>query len=183
MQKIFILLFLSYALSMSAQEPDCSIIYTKNMAFMVTAPEGWVSNCEVAQSMGLALALYPLGTQWETAEAVMYINTASLKIQNQETLKDLIQIDTDHFMKGYPDIEIKDLETMYLENQKKCVVKSFGGGKYGNYEQIAYLDEGKTAVMFVISSRTNSGLKQNVGAFLDLLKSYKVISNHVIIEE
>src|SRR5688572_20672435 len=48
------------------------IVYGPKAAFKIKAPEGWVVDNKAGASQGLPCVLYPKGSTWAEADAVMY---------------------------------------------------------------------------------------------------------------
>src|SRR5688572_8354244 len=53
------------------------IVYGPKAAFNIRAPEGWVLDNRAGVSQGLPCVLYPKGSTWADADAVMYAKIAS----------------------------------------------------------------------------------------------------------
>ena len=161
--------------SFSQEKENCSILKYENKGIIIKAPNGWVLDCESGSESGISAVFYKKGETWENAETVMYINFASLKIENQNNLNDLISFDIENFKENYEGIEIKTKEKIKLENFGG-IIKYFGGGTYKSFEYLAYLDLKEFAIMTIISSRSESALNNNYSNFKELLKSIKVLN-------
>lgn len=182
MKRVFFSFFTIWFLSFSSlaqnesDAKDCTFIFAGELAFYVKAPSMWKADCDAGFEMNLLLALHPKNETWSRSQTVMYINSASLQIEGQKTLTELIQYDEDKFRKNYPSITVEDKGILNLRGSKRFLLKYFGGESYGNYETIAYLDEGLTGILFVLSSRTKSGHDESYSSFLELLNSYSILS-------
>ncbi len=161
-------------LTFSQEKSNCYIIKYNNNGIVIKAPNGWILDCDSGSNSGVSAVLYKKGETWQTAKTVMYINFASLRIENQKNLNDLISYDIQKFKENYKGIEIKTKEKIELENFAG-VINYFGGGTYKNYEYLAYLDLKEFAIMTVISSRSKSELNTNYSDFKELLKSINVL--------
>jgi hypothetical protein len=53
------------------------IVYGPKAAFKISAPPGWVVDNQAGASQGLPCVLYPKGSTWADADAVMYAKIAS----------------------------------------------------------------------------------------------------------
>lgn len=158
------------------------IIYGKNHAFSLTAPQGWVLDNRAGVSQGIHAVFYREGTSWAEAETVMYANTASLEIPAHTTLDELITFDIENFTSHYADLKIEDAPSILIEEDNYARIKYLSGDSYGNYEAIAYIDAGKTGVMLIVSSRTNEGFNASLDAFHDLINSYFFIAEEIEFE-
>jgi hypothetical protein len=175
MKKIatIILLLVNYFI-FSQEKLNCSIIKYGNKGIIIKAPKGWILDCESGSESGINAVFYKNGETWQNAKTVMYLKFASLKMENQSNLNDLILYDTKTFKENYEGIEIKTKEKIELE-KFGGIIKYFGGGNYESFEYLAYLDLNEFAIMTTISSRTKSDLNENYPVFKELLKSIKVL--------
>lgn len=176
MKKIAFGIFMLFGFLSFAQDlENCGIILHGDQSIILKTPKGWVLDCDSGNSMGIPVVFYKEGEKWQSAETVMYINFASLEIEDQTTLEELMSYDEEQFKKNYKGIEVKKIDDFRLENYKG-VVKYFGKGAYESHEYLAYLDLKKFAIMVVVTSRSESGLKENSSTYLELLNSIKVLS-------
>ena len=181
---IFFLLFTFLTFSQNDQDNcNCGIIYGKNHSFKLTAPSGWVLDNKSGAQQGIHAVFYEKGKSWAQAETVMYGNTAELKIPKQENLKELMQYDKGVFKKKYPGIKITEEKNIIINGNTTAIVRFFGSKSYGNYEAIAYIDAGKTGIMIVMSSRTESGFKKAYEKFVELVKSYEFLQDKSILKK
>ena len=175
-----ILLLASFRLMLFGQEvANTGIIYGRNHAFSLTAPEGWVLDNHSGVDQGLYAVFYPKGESWAGAETVMYANTSSLI---EDTFDQLIQYDVENFKKDSPDVKITDGKDILVNEKVTAKVKYFLSQTEKSYEAVAYIDAGKTGVMIVMSSRSDKGFHDSLTAFEKLVKSYFFIANKVIIK-
>jgi hypothetical protein len=183
-QYLSIPFLLIVSLTAAAQtSPNTGIIYGKNHAFRVKAPNGWVLDNKSGVSQGLHAVFYPDGQSWRTALTVMYANTASLEDEAHKTLEELIDFDLNNFKKNYPDILITEGKDIKINENVVAKVKHLSGKSYGNYEAIAYIDAGKTGVMIIMSSRTKEGFESSLSAFNELVNSYLFIGEGVDVKK
>jgi len=185
MKKLTILLvLLSFKLMIFGQENmKTGIIYGDNHVYSLTAPDGWILDNNSGISQGIYAVFYREGESWEKAETVMYTNTASLEDKAHKTLDQLIKYDLDNFKKEYSDILIFDANDIVVKENVIAKVKYLSGKSYGNYESIAYISEGKTGIMIIMSSRTKQGFDNSLPAFESLVKSYFFMTNQMIIDK
>ncbi|MFO7722625.1 MAG: hypothetical protein R6V49_05300 [Bacteroidales bacterium] len=178
----FIALILVTVTSYAQDGSKTGIIYGKNHAFFVTAPEGWVLDNQSGVADGLFAVFYEEGQTWQGAENVMYVTTASLEVKKHKTLKKLIAYDIKKFKKHSPKIKIEYHDTLITQDSASAIVVNFFGDSNGNYESVAYIDAGKTAVMIVMSSRSEASHRKSYAAFESLVRSYFFISENVNFE-
>jgi len=183
--KYLIALFILFSfglLSYGQDDTNTGIIYGKNHAFSLTAPEGWVLDNESGVNQGLHAVFYRHGESWEKALTVMYANTASLENKPHETLDQLIKYDLTKFKTDYSDIKITDGKDIIIKDNVIAKVRYLLGNSYGNFEAMAYIDAGKTGVMIILSSRSQEGFENSLPAFESLVKSYFFIGDKVKID-
>jgi len=157
------------------------IMYGENYAFMISAPAGWVLDNESGKPDGLDAVFYHEGSSWLNAEMVMYINAASLdNNKDYSTLDQFMKYDAENFANA----RIVKGDDIKVGKYGVAKVKYFSyfSKEHENFEAVAYLehdqqksdsvDQGRTAVMFVLSSRSKEGFESSKQAFQSLVKSY-----------
>jgi hypothetical protein len=174
--KLFVLLLSFPALAQNTT----GIIYGKNHAFSLTAPEGWILDNHSGAPQGLHAVFYEVGQTWKGAATVMYANTASLELPEHNSLAQLINYDVENFKKNYSGIVITDAPDIAIKDNVIAKVKHMSGDAFGNYEAIAYIDAGKTGIMIVFSSRTKETFDAALPAFDELVKSFVFIAEKVV---
>ncbi len=76
------------------QTPEgAGILVGSDYAFSIAAPPGWVLDGAAGKKQGLCAVVYEDGRSWKDAAIVMYANTASKKVEGQETLQELMDFD------------------------------------------------------------------------------------------
>jgi hypothetical protein len=184
--KIFSPLILLFTCSICfSQEPDSTelnsgLIYGKDHLFGLTAPKGWVLDNSSGVSQGLHAVFYPKGGSWEHSPSVMYANTASKKVQGNETLEKLIAYDVSQYKRSHKPIEVVESPDILTGDEKKAVVRYF---YFSNYEAVAYINEEKTVTLIVLSSNSKAEFERSLTPFRELVGSYKFLSTDVRIEE
>lgn len=179
-----LLILLSFRLLIFGQgEMKTGIIYGSNHAYSLTAPDGWVLDNKSGVNQGLYAVFYKQGESWDKAGTVMYTNTASLEVNAQKSIEQLIKYDLDNFKKKYSDIQIVDAKDIVIKENVVAIVKYLSGKSYGNYEAMAYINAGKTGIMIIMSSRTKQGFDNSLSAFENLVKSYLFMADKVIIKK
>ena len=156
------------------------IVYGKDHAFAISAPDGWVLDNRAEQNNGLHAVFYPVGSSWAESKVVMYANAAS-KGEGQETVDELIAYDTDQFRAKSPKLAVVALESIQTKDGK-AKVRKFSGDQFKNTEAVAYIDSPKAVVMLVLTSRDDLGFEKTYLAFVTLVKSYKFFTSDVRIQ-
>src|SRR5438046_503756 len=113
------------------QTPSGSgIVYGKDHAFAITAPDGWVLDNRAEQNNGLHAVFYPVGSTWDQSKVVMYANAAS-KGEGQETVDELIAYDVGQFRAKSPKLSVVELEPIKTKDGKAKALK-FSGDQFNN---------------------------------------------------
>ncbi len=158
-----------------ARDGHPGIVYGKDHVFVVKAPEGWVLDNESGVGQGLRAVFYPVGSSWKEGRAVMYVNTAA----KPGTLENFVEGDVAEFRKNAPGLKVTDDAAPPVEGRQRVVVKRFKDDRYGNHEAVAYVEESKVVVMFVLTARTKGDFESALPAFRKLVSSYRFISDKV----
>lgn len=157
-------------------EMKTGIVYGKDHAFSVKAPDGWVLDNQSGVQQGIYAVFYPEGGSWEHSSTVMYVNTASKNVKGNETIQSFITKDSLGFIQDYSDPEIKYLPTIWIEDKKEAKVLSFF---YSNYDAVAYIDEPKIIAIIIMTSRDKKDFENNLLAFQELVSSYMFLTSDV----
>ncbi|MCO6510895.1 MAG: TonB family protein [Aridibacter famidurans] len=182
------LLVLAVVSSVLAQDEDSTddqrsgILYGKNHAYSVTAPTGWVLDNKAGVNQGVHAVFYPVGSSFARATAVMYTNVW-MKDAEHPDLNSIIEADIRKFRERSENLKVSDAAAIAIDGGKKALVKHFWGDVHGNFEAIAYIDEPKLAVLFVLSSQTKKDFDTSLSAFEELVKSYSFLTEDVEIVE
>ena len=156
-----------------AADESTGLIYLKDNAIAVTAPKGWVLDDDSGRPQGLQAVFYATGTEWASAEAVMYVNTFSRNIE--PTLDALIADDLERQKEISPNIQVRRGEPIRLAGGSAARVSHISGDKWGNFESIAYIDTPADYVAIVLTSKTEAAYKAAQAAFVELVKSYRLL--------
>lgn len=119
-------------------------------------------------------ALAPVGISFSIAETVMYSNAIYRpRVPDDRTLEQFIDGDTKKFRDTNPGLKIE--ETLPLKTGDAKVVRSFVliPTASGQWERVSYLEEGDYYVVFVVSSRSESGLNAAMFAYEKLVANYR----------
>jgi hypothetical protein len=154
------------------------IIYGKEHAFTILAPQGWVLDNQIGVSLGLYAVFYPTGSTWKNSDVVMYIK--SFYIDDKVTLKDFIESDIQLFKSNHGQtLIVKNGESIQTGKGKVAEIRIFSGDKWGNFESVAYLQENKVIITIVLTSRNENLYLKSIQAFQELIESYYFITSNV----
>lgn len=182
--KILILVLL-FSMSCTVVKSDSTdknngIVYGKDHAFMISAPKGWILDNSSGVSQGLYAVFYPVGGSWKHSPAVMYANTASRKVEGNETREKLIKYDVSQFKKNNPDAIIGELPPVTTKDNKQAIIKTFS---YPQYEAVAYIEEETITALLVLTARTKDQYKDALPAFREMVQSYIFLTKDVQFQE
>jgi hypothetical protein len=120
---------------------NAGIVYGKDHAFAIKAPDGWVLDNQSGVRNGLHAVFYPEGGSWKESQAVMYVNGAGKSAD--DTLEKFIERDVAGYLKHSPGLKVVDDEALPVDGKERVLVKRFSGDRAGSYEAVAYVEESK----------------------------------------
>lgn len=121
----------------------------------------------------------PEGYTFADAEAVIYANAVPKARRPKTTsLQQFIDEDKSTFLKRDPDLSTSQLTSLSDKSGRRFLIHSFKPKDKGNWEQVAYSEEkdddgNEYYLVFVLSSRTESGYKNSIGAFHQFIATYE----------
>jgi hypothetical protein len=165
-----VLLFITDA---SAQEENSGIIYGKNHAASFQAPSGWVLDNASGVNQGVHAAIYPKGSNWHDAPAIMYANCAEK--DKKDDLASFIAGDVESFKQNDSGLTVKDVSKEFHAGNHS-VAKYFDGN---SKEAVTYVDEDSVICMLVLSAKSQQDYIKAVPAYNEFLSSYKFLTHQV----
>jgi hypothetical protein len=135
--------------------------------------EGWQQDREHSLHYNFN-ALAPSGSSFATAETVMYANAVYRpRVPDEKTLAQFIDSDTKKFCDDTPGLKIE--ETTALKTADGNTARSFllSPTAKGQWERVSYIEEGEYYMVFVASSRTQTGLRNAAVAFEAMVSRYR----------
>jgi len=155
--------------SVAHAQSGCAIVYGDNWAFLFATPERWVSQCRAERQTGAALALWPDGTTFADAPAVMYVTVNG---KEDPSLEAFAAAEQQRFRAIAPKVKVTPAGPMVAANGKRALVVRLSGDLGQNHELVAYT-EGPTAYFIVVlSARNPQALEEHRPAFQALLQSF-----------
>ena len=140
----------------------------------VPALPGWHQDQGASEHFSLN-ALAPDGSTFARAEAVMMAK-ANYKPRQPKitTLAQLVEDDRKSTLAVLPDARITALPDMKDADGKRLLVRAFAPGKdgKGNWEAVAYGEEGDFFLIFTLSARSQKSYQQNFKMFETLVARY-----------
>ena len=142
----------------------------------VAPPSGW--HFDEGSSHRFAFnAMAPDGSTFSDAETVLYAK-ADFKPRTAgiASLESFVQSDIADFRAEMPGLVVSREKTLYAQDRKPFQVVSYFPKQHadGNWEQVAYGEDGDYYITIAISSRTRDGLTRSMAAFRALVASYAI---------
>ena len=169
-----VLLILLCSASLFGQQRDQPvgvILLNPDLKFILNEPTGWVLDTQTAQQHGLDAVLYPKGSSWKDAVAVMYALVIH-KDETKRTIEKVIADDIADFMKASKESTVGDSPAVKTRGGKDAIVKVFYDAANKNYESVAFIDNDKVVVILTLSSRSKSEYEKSLPAFKELVTSF-----------
>jgi hypothetical protein len=134
---------------------------------------GWHFDRDASYHYGFA-AWAPDDSTFADAEAVIYAR-AIYKPRDLETksLDMLIERDKQRFLAGSPGTRIEPAASLRTADGRSFRSLSFSQSPSGTWDRAAYGEEGDFYLMFIVSSRSQSGYQKAMGAFETFVARYK----------
>ncbi len=176
--KLLILIFLgALAASAGAEIEKIATPNQKGLGFIwwpkLPVIDGWQQDKEASWHFG-ANALAPIGATFSNAESVMYAKALyKARIADSKTLEEFIARDKADVLKQSPNTIIDPVATLTTADRRTATTVEFVPKAAGNWERVAYLEEGDFYLVFTISSRTKKGYEANLPAFERLVSQYR----------
>jgi hypothetical protein len=164
-----------------SRDMNAGIVYGKDHAFAIKAPDGWMLDNQSGVRQGLQAVFYPEGGSWKESKAVMYVNGAGKSAD--DTLEKFVERDVAGYREHSPGLKVADDEALPVGGKEKVLVKRFSGDRGGSYEAVAYVEESKVVVTIVLHARTQKDFDDALPAFRQLVSSYRFLSDKVMVEK
>jgi hypothetical protein len=139
----------------------------------IPAIEGWHHDRENSLHYNFN-ALAPAGKTFSDAETVMYANAVyKLRVPEDKTLASFIDGDLEQFRSDNPGLIVTEEQSLKTADGRSVRLFRFIPSKQGQWERVAYLEEGEFYVDFIVSSRTEQGLSDSSMAYEKLIARYR----------
>lgn len=154
------------------KEPDGTMLFGKDIIFVVKAPEGWVLDDEGGAKQGVTAIFNPKGSSsWKESAVFMYVNAVCRC--GAKSLGEFIEGDVKKFREHSPELKVSDGPAMKLEGGQEVPVKLFNIGS--RVESVVYVEAGETVLIFVLTSRTQKDYDASMSAFSQFISSYRFV--------
>ena len=139
----------------------------------LVAPTGWMHDRDQSLHYNVN-ALAPAGKSFVNSETVMYANAIlRSRVPESKTLQDFIKADHANFLRESPGLSIVPAEDLKTAEGTTARSWNLAPKAEGNWERVAYFEEGEYYMVFVISSRSEAGLREQMASFERLVAGYK----------
>lgn len=172
------LILLAVSIPVVSQKPnstDGSIFVGRYFSFVLKQPKGWSMDSEAARPQGLQVVLYPDGSSWKNATAVMYARVI-YKDEDQSSIDKVISNDVADFLKLSKESTVSDSPPLETRDKRKSISKVFYDAANKNYETVTFIDDFKVVVILALSSRQKTEYDKALPAFKALVGSYFVFT-------
>lgn len=140
----------------------------------VAAPKGW--HFDQGSSYHFSFnAIAPDGSTFSKAETVMYARADyKPRIPETKSLESYVSDDMANFKRSDSGMTVSREQPIIAQGGITFQVVSYspGKGSSGNWERVAYGEDGDYYLTFVISCRTNAGLSREIPAFNAFVAGY-----------
>jgi hypothetical protein len=139
----------------------------------VDPPDGWKHEREYSLHYNFN-ALAPVGSDFGAAETVMYANAVYRpRVPEEKTLSTFISSDLQKFKEDTPGLTVDEAPPMFTGDGRIAKAFLLKPTRQGQWERVAYLEEGEYYIVFVVSSRSERGLLEASQAYQSLVISYR----------
>ena len=137
------------------------------------AVKGWHQDRDKSYELG-ANVLVPDGSSFSDADTVMYAEAFyKPRVPDIASVEVLIDGDKKKFLDHSPDMKIVESKGLATGDGKVLRSFQFIPGRQGDWEQVAYGEEGDFYLIFTVSSRTETGYAKSISAYEGLIQSYR----------
>ena len=145
------------------------IVYGPKAAFNIKAPLGWVLDNRAGAEQGLPCVLYPKGSSWADANAIMYAKIAGT---DYEDVAKFVAMAVEQMEKvhGKPKEKIDSGKTG--DGQPYFINEYPATKSYAQWERVAYIQLPKAVAYIVFSARDEGSYRKNFPALNEVLKSF-----------
>ena len=157
-----------------AQPSVGGVVYGPKGAFNISAPKGWSLDPTAGADDGLPCVLYPKGSNWETADPLMYAKIASTQFEDYEAFaKEAIE-DMKTKRAGF---EPKRIASGKTAGDLPYFINEYPSTKtYKRFERVAYVQLPKAVAFIVYSADKEAAFRKHQGALEEAVKSLLLLN-------
>lgn len=120
----------------------------------------------------------PDGKNFSNAESVIYAKALyKPRMPDTKSLEQFIKEDIEEFNKSQGKMTIEKSEPIKTKDNNTLETYKFSPVNEGNWERVAYGEEGDYYLVFTLSSRTEKGYRDTLPTFKEFIRNYKEHSN------
>lgn len=158
-------------------EPTTAMVTGKGYRFLLLSPKGWVLDTQGGAGRGLAAVLFPLGSTFKDAPAVLYVNVAPRA--GGEALDAFVAREIARAQGKSPGLKVEAGQPVETQDRKRAEVRAVTGDPWRNREALAFIREAEAFVIVVLSARSAESYEAALPAFRELVRSYSTIGPDV----
>ena len=149
-------------------------VYGPKAAFSIRAPKGWVLDNQAGVDQGLPCVLYPEGSTWAAADAVMYAKIASTDTTDRGAfVKEAIA----HMRKGNKEFKSKQVASGKTGDGHAYIINEYRHGKQegaenSQFERVAYVQMPGAVAFIVFTTSSEKSYKKHGQAIDETVKSF-----------
>jgi hypothetical protein len=148
-------------------DAGCGIVFGGDWAFAFSTPARWVSQCHAEKAVGAALALWPQGTTFAQAPAVMSV---TVNEKHRQSLALFAAGDQQRRRSDTPNVTVRFEPGMSVGGRTGALVFRASGDR--THEFIAYVEGPTRFFVVAVSARHARSLDESKGALQSLLNSF-----------
>ena len=138
----------------------------------VDAPKGWHFDEQSSDHYAFK-AFAPDGSDFTNADRVIYAKADfKPRFPEAKNVESLIKQDISDFSSSHESIVVRREKPLLSGDAKPFELVSFTPEKDGDWERVAYGEEGEYFIIFTLSSRSKDGLTKAVSAFESMIAGY-----------
>ena len=174
---LLLILFLASSPQMNAEIEKTALVCDTGICMYwwpkLESPKGWHQDQDTSYQIE-ANAQIPDGFTFSNAETIMYAKALyKPRIPETKSVDALIADDKKEFLLEKPDMVIAESDAMTTADGKKLRSFTFFPKNAGDYEQVAYGEEGDFYLIFTISAKSKRGFDATERTFKELVSHYK----------
>ena len=140
---------------------------------ILSAPPGWYHDRDMSLQLGVN-AFVPLGSTFVNAETIMYAKAVYMPREpGAKSLAAFIKSDQKEFLAHRPGIVVKAAAAVLTGDGASLKSFTFFPASTGNWERVAYGEEGEYYLVFAVSSRSLRDYRACVKSFERMVGGYK----------
>jgi hypothetical protein len=157
------------------------IVYGPKAAFKINAPKGWVVDNKAGASQGLPCVLYPAGSTWAEADAVMYAKIARTDTTDRDAF---VKVAIAHMSKGNEHFKHERVAEGKTSDGHAYVINDYRHGARNDatnsqFERVAYVQL-PGAVAYVVFTVPSEELhKKHAGTVQEVMKAFTYTPEYI----